>query len=150
MFSENTPSYHVKVTDTDGLFSESDVAITFTNVNDKPLLPTNTLTIGDDGDNIIIAANNWDVNAAGQITAATDETINGIDISAGAITDVTGLTVNGNIIVSGFVDGVKSLNWIKEAGGKVINLLTKGSLKHCQYQLRKTPEQHFEEYFHKP
>lgn len=47
--------------------------------------------------------------------------------------------------VLGFVDGVKSLNWINEAGGKVINLLTKGSLKHCQYQLKKTPEQHFED-----
>ncbi|MCK5701455.1 MAG: 2-isopropylmalate synthase, partial [Cyclobacteriaceae bacterium] len=45
--------------------------------------------------------------------------------------------------VLGFVDGRESLNWIERAGGKVINLLTKGSLKHCQYQLRKTPEQHF-------
>src|SRR3989339_660165 len=70
------------------------------------LTTTNTLTIGDDGDNIIISASNWDVNASGQITAGTDETINGIDISGGVISDVTGLTVNGNIIVSGFVDGV--------------------------------------------
>ena len=46
------------------------------------------------------------------------------------------------IEVLGFVDGKESLNWIKRAGGKVINLLTKGSLKHCQYQLKKTPEQH--------
>ena len=46
------------------------------------------------------------------------------------------------IEVLGFVDGEQSLNWIKTAGGKVINLLTKGSLKHCQLQLRKTPEQH--------
>lgn len=45
--------------------------------------------------------------------------------------------------VLGFVDGQESLNWIKRAGGRVINLLTKGSLKHCQYQLRKTPDQHF-------
>jgi gliding motility-associated-like protein len=43
--SENAPAYHVKVTDTGGLFSESDVVVTFTGVNDKPLLPTNTLTI---------------------------------------------------------------------------------------------------------
>lgn len=47
--------------------------------------------------------------------------------------------------VLGFVDGRESLNWIERAGGKVINLLTKGSLKHCQYQLRKTPEKHFAE-----
>lgn len=44
--------------------------------------------------------------------------------------------------VLGFVDGMESLNWIKEAGGKVINLLTKGSLKHCENQLRKSPEEH--------
>ncbi len=47
--------------------------------------------------------------------------------------------------VLGFVDGDISLKWIKDAGGKVINLLTKGSLKHCQHQLRKTPEQHIED-----
>lgn len=46
------------------------------------------------------------------------------------------------IEVLGFVDDWQSINWIKNAGGKVLNLLTKGSLKHCQYQLRKTPEQH--------
>lgn len=44
--------------------------------------------------------------------------------------------------VLGFVDGDISLKWIREAGGKVDNLLMKGSLKHCQNQLRKTPEQH--------
>ena len=46
------------------------------------------------------------------------------------------------IEVLGFVDGVVSLNWIKDAGCKVINLLCKGSLKHCTYQLKKTPEAH--------
>jgi (R)-citramalate synthase len=44
--------------------------------------------------------------------------------------------------VLGFIDGDISLNWIKDAGGKVDNLLMKGSLKHVQNQLRKTPEQH--------
>lgn len=47
--------------------------------------------------------------------------------------------------VLGFVDGKRSLDWISKAGGKVINLLTKGSLKHCQLQLRRTPEQHIED-----
>lgn len=47
--------------------------------------------------------------------------------------------------VLGFVDGQESLNWIKKAGGKVINLLTKGSLKHCELQLKKTPEQHIDD-----
>ena len=44
--------------------------------------------------------------------------------------------------VLGFVDGGKSVDWIKEGGGRVINLLAKGSLKHCTQQLRKTPEMH--------
>ena len=44
--------------------------------------------------------------------------------------------------VLGFVDGDASLDWIKDAGGRVINLLTKGSLNHCENQLRKTPEEH--------
>jgi len=46
------------------------------------------------------------------------------------------------IEILGFVDGAKSLDWIKESGGKVMNLLCKGSLKHCQEQLKKTPEEH--------
>jgi (R)-citramalate synthase len=44
--------------------------------------------------------------------------------------------------VLGFVDGDLSLNWINDAGGKVVNLLCKGSLRHLEKQLRKTPEQH--------
>jgi D-citramalate synthase len=44
--------------------------------------------------------------------------------------------------VLGFVDGTTSLEWISKAGCKVVNLLSKGSFKHCKYQLRKSPEQH--------
>ena len=44
--------------------------------------------------------------------------------------------------VLGFVDGDISLKWINDAGGKVINLLCKGSLRHLEKQLRKTPEKH--------
>ena len=44
--------------------------------------------------------------------------------------------------VLGFVDDKISLQWIADAGGKVLNLLCKGSLKHVTEQLRKTPEQH--------
>ncbi len=44
--------------------------------------------------------------------------------------------------VLGFVDGGESLRWIQEAGGQVMNLLTKGSLTHCTQQLHKTPEEH--------
>jgi len=46
------------------------------------------------------------------------------------------------IEVLGFIDGDISLSWIHDAGGKVINLLCKGSLRHLEKQLRKTPEQH--------
>ncbi len=44
--------------------------------------------------------------------------------------------------VLGFVDGHTSVDWIADAGGKVLNLLAKGSLRHCQEQLKKTPEAH--------
>ena len=47
-----------------------------------------------------------------------------------------------NVEVLGFVDGNKSVDWIYECGGKTINLLTKGSLKHCKQQLGKTVEEH--------
>ncbi|NNC54495.1 MAG: 2-isopropylmalate synthase, partial [Pseudomonadales bacterium] len=48
----------------------------------------------------------------------------------------------GCVEVLGFVDHKKSVDWIKTAGGKVINLLTKGSEKHCREQLGKTLQQH--------
>ena len=45
--------------------------------------------------------------------------------------------------VLGFVDGHLSVDWINDCGCKTIDLLTKGSLNHLNYQLRKTPEEHF-------
>ena len=42
----------------------------------------------------------------------------------------------------GFVDGGLSIDWIVSAGGRVMNLLTKGSLRHVTGQLRKTPGEH--------
>ncbi|MEO8766595.1 MAG: alpha-isopropylmalate synthase regulatory domain-containing protein [Ginsengibacter sp.] len=44
-----------------------------------------------------------------------------------------------------FVDGDTSMEWMKKAGAKVMNLLTKGSLNHLTHQLKKTPDQHFKE-----
>jgi D-citramalate synthase len=44
-----------------------------------------------------------------------------------------------------FVDGGRSIDWMINAGAKVQNLLTKGSLNHLTHQLKKTPEQHFSE-----
>jgi (R)-citramalate synthase len=44
-----------------------------------------------------------------------------------------------------FVDGRASIDWMINAGAKVMNLLTKGSMNHLTHQLQKTPEQHFNE-----
>ncbi len=49
------------------------------------------------------------------------------------------------IEVLGFVDGKVSVDWITGAGGRVINLLAKGSQHHVEQQLRKTPAQHLED-----
>lgn len=46
------------------------------------------------------------------------------------------------IEILGFVDGGRSLDWIGGAGGRVINLLTKGSRKHCEQQLGKSLTEH--------
>jgi D-citramalate synthase len=55
-------------------------------------------------------------------------------------------TVHGlieRIEVLTFVDNGISINWMKQAGAKVQNLLTKGSLNHLKFQLKQTPKEHF-------
>ena len=47
--------------------------------------------------------------------------------------------------VLGFVDGRESVDWIQSCGGQVMNLLTKGSERHCTLQLRKTPQEHIDD-----
>ena len=49
------------------------------------------------------------------------------------------------IEVLGFVDDGKSLDWIERAGGRCINLLCKGSRRHCEEQLGKTLEEHIQD-----
>ena len=44
-----------------------------------------------------------------------------------------------------FLDKEVSLKWVMDAGAKVINILTKGSLNHLTHQLKKKPEEHFED-----
>lgn len=44
--------------------------------------------------------------------------------------------------VLGFVDHTRSVDWIRSAGGRVLNLLVKGSEKHCTNQLGKTLAEH--------
>lgn len=46
------------------------------------------------------------------------------------------------IEILGFVDGGASVDWIQSAGGSVINLLTKGSRRHCELQLGKSLSEH--------
>jgi len=41
----------------------------------------------------------------------------------------------------GFVDS-RSVDWIYDAGGRVVNILAKGSLKHLECQLHKTVDEH--------
>ena len=47
--------------------------------------------------------------------------------------------------VLGFIDGGKSVDWAAECGCTTLNLLAKGSLKHCTHQLKKSPEEHIED-----
>ena len=47
--------------------------------------------------------------------------------------------------VLGFIDGGQSIDWIDSCGCKTVNLLAKGSLRHCQEQLKKTPEEHIDD-----
>ncbi len=50
--------------------------------------------------------------------------------------------------VLGFVDGNLSADWIAACGGHVMNLLAKGSLRHCTHQLHKYPEEHIADILH--
>lgn len=73
-------------------------------------------------------------------------------VSKGELLAVQGITqwaseggLLSKVEVLTFVDGGVSLDWMQEAGAKVQNLLTKGSLNHLTHQLKKSPEQHFRE-----
>lgn len=49
------------------------------------------------------------------------------------------------IEILGYVDIKRTVDWISQSGGVVLNLLTKGSLKHLTRQLKKDPQTHFSE-----
>ncbi|GAB4113243.1 MAG: alpha-isopropylmalate synthase regulatory domain-containing protein [Candidatus Caldatribacteriota bacterium] len=49
------------------------------------------------------------------------------------------------IEILGFVDKTESIDWISNLGGKVMNILAKGSINHLSKQLRKTKEQHLKD-----
>jgi D-citramalate synthase len=48
----------------------------------------------------------------------------------------------GRVEILGYCDGHKSVDWIAAVGGKVMNLLAKGSEKHCRGQLGLLPDEH--------
>ncbi len=47
--------------------------------------------------------------------------------------------------VLGFVDHKRSVDWIVDSGGRVMNLLAKGSERHCREQLRKSLAEHLKD-----
>jgi D-citramalate synthase len=49
------------------------------------------------------------------------------------------------IEILGFVDQTRSVDWIVENGGRVLNLLVKGSEHHCRVQLKKSVEAHLKD-----
>ena len=46
-----------------------------------------------------------------------------------------------------FLDNGVSINWLSDSGAKVQNLLTKGSINHLKYQIKKTPKEHFKDVY---
>jgi D-citramalate synthase len=66
-----------------------------------------------------------------------------------AVKQITSWAAANNLLdkieVLTFVDGDASINWIQQAGARVMNLLTKGSLNHLTHQLKKSPAEHFED-----
>jgi D-citramalate synthase len=70
-------------------------------------------------------------------------------VSAGELSAVSNIVdwarvegLEGRVEVLGFVDHGKSVDWISRAGGRVINLLAKGSENHCRRQLGKSLDEH--------
>lgn len=103
-------------------------------------------------------------SAAEKLTIAqlllTEIKVNRIEIASArvsegeldAVKQITGwAAANGflqQIEVLTFVDDNASINWMLEAGAKVMNLLTKGSLNHLTHQLKKQPQEHFTDINH--
>ena len=87
----------------------------------------------------------------------TDAKVNSIEVASARVSDGERASVSAicqwaktrkllnRIEVLGFIDGHQSIDWIYEAGGRVVNLLCKGSLNHLKYQLKKTPQEHVTE-----
>ena len=53
-----------------------------------------------------------------------------------------------SVEVLGFVDGHESVDWVASCGCHTLNLLAKGSLRHCSEQLHKSPADHIADIRH--
>jgi D-citramalate synthase len=100
-------------------------------------------------------------SAAEKVTIAqlllTEVKVDRIEVASARVSDgefeavkkITGWAAENGFIdkveVLTFVDGSTSVDWMLKAGAKVMNLLTKGSLNHLTHQLKKTPQQHFDD-----
>ena len=66
-----------------------------------------------------------------------------------AVAQITGWAASQGYLerveILGFVDECRSTDWIVSTGGRVMNLLTKGSERHCRMQLRRTPGEYLED-----
>ena len=80
--------------------------------------------------------------ASARVSPGEQDSVREIFDWARARDEESGSDFAGRIEILGFVDHIHSVDWIHEAGGRVINLLTKGSERHCREQLRKTLAQH--------
>ena len=47
--------------------------------------------------------------------------------------------------ILGFIDGGKSVRWIRNTGANTVNFLAKGSPEHCRMQVRKAPRKHIDD-----
>lgn len=77
--------------------------------------------------------------ASARVSAGEQEAVAGIIHWAQSVNLVE------RVEVLGFVDFQRSVDWIRSAGGRVLNLLAKGSEKHCRSQLGRTLKQHLED-----
>jgi len=89
--------------------------------------------------------------------ALLESGVDAIEIASARISDGEALAVQrivqwassrgllDRIEILGFADGTRSVDWIVQNGGRVLNLLAKGSEHHCRVQLKKSPNEHFED-----
>ncbi len=126
-----------KATDTTGLRS---VAVMDTTLRDGEQTPNVSYT---PEEKLLIARRLLSEVAVDRIEVASTRVSEGEHESASLITKWARKNrMLRRVEMLGYCDGAASVDWIASAGGKVMNLLTKGSEHHCRMQLRMEPEEH--------